>query len=203
VIIAGALHTIIMEKAKPIVLLLLAWFCLALAGGVAGWFENFSAAGIAITVWALTAVALLLCWKNCNIRAWALTVDLKWLIALHVTRFVGFYFLVLVSRGELPSGFAQPAGIGDISVAVLALLLIAVRSLGKMRLLVGTWNAFGLIDILFVVASALRFGLHDLASMLPLRILPLSLLPTFFVPLIIISHILIFVRLTKKPVPSD
>jgi hypothetical protein len=59
------------------------------------------------------------------------------------------------------------------------------------------WNAFGLIEIAFVVFSALRFGLKDWQSMAPLRELPLSLLPTFLVPLIITSHVLIFIRAAR------
>jgi len=59
------------------------------------------------------------------------------------------------------------------------------------------WNTIGLIDIIFAIFTALRFGLKDWRSMHALRELPLSLLPTFLVPLIIASHILIFVRLTR------
>jgi hypothetical protein len=59
------------------------------------------------------------------------------------------------------------------------------------------WNALGLMDIIFVVFSALRFGLNDWQSMHALRVLPLSLLPTFLVPLVIASHVVIFVRLTR------
>ena len=175
-----------------------AWLCLALAGGVGGWLHNFSAAGVAITIWTLTVIVLFACWKISSVRAWTMTIDLKWLIGLHLSRFVGFYFLTLASRGELPSGFARPAGLGDIVVAALALVLITVPLLRGMRMLVLAWNAIGLLDILFVVSSALRFGLRDLDSMLPLRVLPLSLLPTFLVPLIIVSHVLIFVRMRKR-----
>jgi len=65
------------------------------------------------------------------------------------------------------------------------------------------WNTLGLIDIIFVVSSALRFGLKDWQSMHALRELPLSLLPTFLVPLIIASHVLIFVRLTRARISSQ
>ena len=64
------------------------------------------------------------------------------------------------------------------------------------------WNTLGLIDIIFVVLSALRFGLKDWQSMRTLRELPLSLLPTFLVPLIIASHVLIFVLLIRARIDS-
>lgn len=200
------------EEAKPVVFGLLAWFCFALAVGVAGWFRNASAPWVAATVWTLTALTLLACWIIRVVRDWIALVDLPWLIALHLTRFVGIYFLILGSRGDLPKGFAKPAGIGDIAIAVGAVALLfalgrdgvrqlpdpdaaaAVQRPYHMRLL-GAWNILGLIDIIFVAFAALRFGLKDWQAMAPLRQLPLSLLPTFIVPLIIVSHILILVRL--------
>ncbi|PYJ23155.1 MAG: hypothetical protein DME99_03640, partial [Verrucomicrobia bacterium] len=65
------------------------------------------------------------------------------------------------------------------------------------KTLLVVWNTIGLIDIVFVVFSALRFGLRDWQSMHALRELPLSLLPMFLVPLIIASHVLIFFRVAQ------
>lgn len=129
---------------------------------------------------------------------WVLNTDVRILIAFHLTRFVGFYFLVLHGRGELPYEFAVLGGYGDIAVAVLAfaLLLISPRS-GLFRPAALTWNVFGLVDISFVVFSAAKSGLSAPGSMLPLTYLPLSLLPTFLVPLIIASHLFLFIRLNR------
>jgi hypothetical protein len=55
----------------------------------------------------------------------------------------------------------------------------------------------GLLDILFVVATAARLGLAAPASMQALLRLPLCLLPTFLVPLIITSHVLLAIRLAR------
>ena len=41
--------------------------------------------------------------------------DLRLLVLYHLTRFVGVWFLVLYSRGELPYAFAVPGGWGDIA----------------------------------------------------------------------------------------
>jgi len=181
------------EQTKPIIFALLGWFCLALAVGVSGKFHYASAPAVAATVWTLTAVALVACWKIRTIRDCLTNIDLRWLIAVHLTRFVGIYFLVLGNRGDLPEGFAKPAGIGDIAIAIVAgFLVLAPQLRGRKILLI--WNTLGLLDIVLVAFSALRFGLKDWQSMAPLRALPLSLLPTFIVPLVIVSHVLIFVR---------
>jgi hypothetical protein len=173
-----------------------AWFCFALAVGVAGSFRNASAPMVALTVWGLAALVLLAYWKISFVRDWVATVDLRALIALHLTRFVGIYFLIVAQRGKLPLGFARPAGVGDIIIASGAVVLLAAPGLRSWQKLLRIWNFIGFIDIVFVAFSALRFGLQDWQSMAALRTLPLSLLPTFLVPLIIASHVLIFIRLT-------
>ena len=187
-----------MSSTKIVRVLLVLWFWLALIVGISGRFHDVSAPVVAATVWISTAFALLVCWKVPAFRSWASIVDLRWLIALHLTRFVGFYFLFLYQRGQLPEGFAVPAGIGDIIVALIAGMLLAISPSRQPRAILLLWNAFGLIDIVLVASSALRFGLKDWQSMAPLRELPLSLLPTFLVPLIIVSHVLIFVRLASR-----
>lgn len=123
-------------------------------------------------------------------------ISVAWLVAIHLSRFVGFYFLVLYERGELPYAFAVPGGWGDIVVALAALLLLITRGVGltaHSRLVQG-WNLLGLIDILLVVLTAARLALQSPASMAPLLELPLGLLPTFLVPLIIFTHAVLLFR---------
>jgi hypothetical protein len=63
-----------------------------------------------------------------------MAVELRWLVAFHLTRFVGIYFLILGNRGNLPQGFAKPAGIGDIVIALGAVaLLFALGRDGALR----------------------------------------------------------------------
>jgi hypothetical protein len=133
-------------------------------------------------------------------RRWLATLDLRWLVAVHLTRFVGLYFLLLYYRdGALPRAFAVPGGWGDIIVATLALgLLLAGGRLDGRPRLVGVWNAFGLLDILFVVATASRLALADPDSMNALLRLPLSLLVTFLVPIIIADHVVVFWRVIGR-----
>ena len=172
------------------------WFALAVAVGVAGWFQDISWPVLPGTIGTLSALTLIACWRVRPISDWAARVDLRWLVLLHVTRFVGIYFLILSQRGTIPARWALPAGIGDIVIAACALLLIALR---VPRVPLAIWNAAGLIDILFVIGSGLRLGLQDWNSTAFLRHLPLVMLPLFLVPLIVATHMWIFVRLPRRP----
>ena len=181
------------------VFVLLTWFCLSVIFGLTGAFESVSAPVVALTVWTLTAIVLLSWWKIPAIHHYIDSVDLLWLIALHLARFVGIYFLLLCRNGSLSCNFARLAGIGDITVAAGAVLLLLAGAVRRSwRAGIAIWNAIGLVDIIFVVFNALRVGLTDRQGMAPLRSLPLMLLPTFLVPLIIASHVVIFARLAKR-----
>jgi len=180
---------------------LLTAVCLGASGRVATWRPPIPQ----IVLVGLTALVLVAVVALPRFRRWVRALDLRWLVALHLTRFVGIYFLVLYYRdGALPYAFAVPGGWGDILVATLALGLLAVSgSLETRRALVGMWNALGLIDILFVVATASRLALANPDSMSALLRLPLSLLVTFLVPLIIAGHVVVFWRILGAADPQN
>ena len=147
----------------------------------------------------LTALLVLAYRASSFVRGWADALPLRTVVFLHVTRFVGFYFIWLYRRGELPYAFAVPGGLGDIIVATLALgVVFAPLAPAARRHAMFIWNVIGLIDILLVVVTAARLGRADPLAMRALTHLPLSLLPTFLVPLIIATHILVFVRLRRE-----
>jgi hypothetical protein len=134
-----------------------------------------------------------------DIRHWVMELPLPQIVGFHLVRFVGFYFLWLASHGRLPDSFATPAGVGDIITAFGAVLLLVTGNAkpGKALLL---WNIFGSIDILFVVANAIRVVVTDPVGFLEFYRLPLGLLPTFVVPVIIVSHGVVFRRI-RSPLP--
>jgi hypothetical protein len=176
------------------------WFLAALVAGASGWLSRLAPPRPQLLLAALTAVLMIAGIVVPSFRSWLAGVDLRTVIALHFSRFIGVYFLVLYARGLLPFPFAVVGGWGDIAIAATALAwLVLTRDPAGHRSLLRLWNLCGLIDTFFVVATAARMGLADPASMGPLRTLPLSLLPTFLVPLIIASHILIFWRLSLAP----
>ena len=171
----------------------LAWLSIALALGALGVISRLRPPFPQLVLLVLCAalIATYLCSRG--FRRWARPIDPRAIVALHLSRFIGFYFLLLGARGELPHVFATPAGWGDILVASLAVLLLISGPPDTLqhRRLYLVWNALGLADILFVVVTAARLGIVAPDSMKALLVLPLSLLPTFLVPLIITSHLLL------------
>ena len=154
--------------------------------------------GLPAVVLGLSAVLLLAYFRLATVRAWVDALDLRTLVLLHVTRFVGLYFIVLSRRGLLPYDFAVPGGIGDIIIATLALVVVFAPLADASRArAIRIWNVIGLIDIALVVLTAARLNLANPLQMSAMTSLPLSLLPTFLVPLLIATHLIIYARLTR------
>ena len=120
------------------------------------------------------------------------------ILRFHLVRFIGIYFLYLYYQGKLPYEFAVLGGVGDIIVAIFALILLFYTQSRNFKQVVFVWNTVGLIDILFVISTAIRFLIEDRSQMEQLTHLPLSLLPTFVVPLIISSHYITFYLLNSQ-----
>lgn len=178
---------------------IIVWYALAIFAGGSGFTLRMVPPLPQIVLFGLVVLLLLLYWLSQSFRKWVLSVNIKLLVALHLTRLVGFYFLFLYSRGQLPYDFAVLGGWGDIIVATAALLVILLATLvGKSGWIIClVWNLIGLVDILFVIATAARLTIADPQSMSELLKLPLSLLPTFLVPILIFTHIIIFIRLYR------
>lgn len=175
------------------------WLVVAIALGFSGVLRQVRPPAPQIVIVGLTGVLIASYWLSKPFRDWLRALDLRAIIALHLTRFVGFYFLWLYGKGELPYRFAVPGGWGDIIVATGAIVILASWSgFGSRRPVLLIWNVYGLVDILFVVATAAREALAAPASMAALLRMPLCLLATFLVPLIISSHLLIFSRVRSR-----
>ena len=181
----------------------LLWLAVAIALGFSGLLRHVRPPGPQIIIFGLTAALITAYSLGRSFRECLKRLDLRVNVGLHLTRFVGFYFLWLYGHGQLPYRFAVPGGWGDIIVATTATVLLAGWSgFGSRRAVLFIWNVYGLVDILFVVATAAAAGRAEPASMAALLRLPLSLLATFLVPLIIGSHLLIFVKLRgSAPTP--
>jgi hypothetical protein len=179
----------------------LAWLLIALVLGGSGRLTQLQPPVPQLVLLGLTVLLVVAGASLPGFRHWLAGLRLRQIVAFHILRFVGVYFLILYSRGELPYAFAVPGGWGDIAVATGALILVfLVPDLAAHRAALVAWNLLGLADILFVVFTATRLALADPASMAALLRLPLSLLPTFLVPLIIGSHIYLLRRLKPERV---
>lgn len=179
-------------------LVLWLWFGAALLAGQQQLLQRLPPIAVPAIVLGLTSLLLFAYNRLRPVRTWADALDLRLIVLLHLTRFVGVYFIILYRRGQLPYDFAIPAGLGDILIATLALPLILAPLTASTRLrLLRIWNVLGLVDILLVVFTAFRLNLADPIQMRAFTFLPLSLLPTFLVPLIIVTHLVIFIRLSR------
>lgn len=188
-----------MPTSRVVRLVIWLWFAAAIAVGWKLLLQRVPAPAVPVILLALTALLLSAYFRLTALRTWVDSLDPRYLVLLHVTRFVGVYFLLLYHRGELPYDFAVPGGIGDIFVATIALVLVFVPlAEATLHRAIYIWNIVGLVDILLVVASAIRLNLSAPSEMRALTHLPLSLLPTFLVPLIIATHVVLFVRLSRE-----
>lgn len=185
-------------RASRIVIVLVCWFLAAAFVVASGGFARVPLPPPAIIV-ALALTTVLAGLLPRATRTWLMAVDLRALLAVHLVRFVGIAFLVLVGRGVLSRAFL-PIGWGDAIAATGAAVLLAARPSLSTRAgwwSVLAWNVFGFADMLLLIATGIRVGTADPAQFALFLQLPFGLLPTFFVPLIIATHVFVFVRLLR------
>ena len=179
---------------------LVVWLLAAILVGASGRLTALRPPAPQILLAGLTVLSFAAVTLAPSLRAWAAAVDMRALVALHLTRFVGIYFLALYNRGELPFEFAVIGGWGDILVAALAAVLVLggpVAGDGRRRA-VQIWNALGILDLAFVVATAARLAIARPEAMAPLLRLPLCLLITYIVPLLFTTHLILWTRLFRR-----
>jgi hypothetical protein len=128
-----------------------------------------------------------------------------WLVGVQFYRVLGAIFVVLYAAGSLPGAFALPAGLGDLAVGVLALIVAwsYARAPSQSAGLVRWWNSFGLGDL------ALAFATGFMTAPSPFQLLaldapntmidafPLVLIPVFLVPLSVLLHIASLTKLHR------
>lgn len=139
---------------------------------------------------------------SARLREFVASLDLAFLVRLHMLRVVGLVFVLLYLLGHLPAGFALPAGLGDLAIALSAPLIARALASPRSRTSAAfvAWNVLGLLDF----AAALFLGVaHSdapvgfLASDVTTKLVtefPLALIPAFAVPLFIITHLIALVR---------
>ena len=187
------------------------WWVLAFALGKSGFFETKPETtmppriGPAIVVPTLLGCGLL---ALASVRQLIARVPLHWLVGVQLYRvFGGGLFLVAWLQGDVPAEFALPAGIGDVTVGILApvvALLIVRQGADRAWPAVVGWCALGITDL--VVAVTFGFltapsAFQQLALDEPnaaITSYPLVLIPTFAVPVSIVLHVYVLARLSMR-----
>ncbi len=186
-----------MSTGSKLRIILATWLFLAITASEAGLLTLLPAPGLQVLLFGLTLAVLAIYRGWSSLFEWVGSISVRWLIAPHLVRLIGIYFLSLYERGELPHDFAVYGGWGDICVAALALVMLVLPLSRPFPKLLMVWNLVGLADIMYVVLLAAKHNLEKPASMIAMTYLPLSLLPTFIVPLIISTHLFILIRLSR------
>ena len=135
-------------------------------------------------------------------------IPLPWIVAAQIYRVGGGIFLVLWADGRLPWQFALPAGIGDVTTGLLA-VVVAVRlakNAAGARSAVIAWCLFGIADLIVAVTMGALTSPgrpHLLAFEAPNLLItsyPLVMIPTFAVPLALMLHGIVLWRLQRAHV---
>ena len=132
--------------AKQVTLVLAVWFTIAVFSSASGAILALRPPFPQVVLCGL--LGLLFAAFGClkAFRSWLYLIPLYWLVAVHISRFVGAYFLILYHRNELPFVFAVPGGCGDIVVATFATMLVILRCLSRamppaIYWICNTWNS--------------------------------------------------------------
>jgi hypothetical protein len=131
---------------------------------------------------------------------------LESLIAMHVFRILGVFFLLLYFYKLLDGPFGISAGLGDIITAIFAIPVaraVAHKKRGS-RIAVYAWNIFGMLDIINLMALAyLGAAKAKAAGILPggeMTIFPFIWFPAFAPATILFLHFAVFKKLAAKRV---
>jgi hypothetical protein len=151
------------------------------------------------------AVAAIGLWRSDNVARLVSAIPLHWLVAAQVYRVGGGIFLVLWADGRLPWQFALPAGIGDVTTGIVAIIVaarLAQNAIGA-RMATYAWCLFGIADLVVAIAMGAMTSpgeAHLLALDAPNLLMtayPLVMVPTFAVPLALMLHALALLRLQR------
>lgn len=144
-----------------------------------------------------------------SFRRFVHSLDLRLVAGMQAWRWAGLGFLSLYAHNVLPAAFALPAGLGDMTVGLVAPWMVlelarqpqfaASRSFRR-------WNLFGILDLLIAIGigtvlASFATGRPGEISTAPMATLPLLLIPAFLVPLFLMLHATALMR--THPARSD
>ena len=116
------------------------------------------------------------------------------LLLIHCFRYVGLMFLIPgVTTEILDTRFSHPAAYGDLIAATLAFVAILAIRLNSSLALASVWifNIWGMADLLNAVARGILYTPDG-------NLGATYWIPATIVPLLLVTHVYIFILLTKK-----
>jgi hypothetical protein len=183
------------------------WLIAAVALSLQGFFQGGPSqlplpVGLSVGIPIIVFTALYL--RNSSLRAFAVSLDLRAIVAFNIFRLIGLDFVIAYAQGRLPAGFAFPAGFGDILTGLLTIPLLLAMSRVQpagLRKWYVAWNLLGLADLIVAVASGIlhsggKLGIlvGDGPTTLLMSQFPRVLIPAFLVPIYILLHLLALAR---------
>ena len=219
VLLVGGLAYVARAERRPAVLWLggaavVGWFVLALTLARSGFYETTAETtlppriGPAIVIPTVLGCSLL---ALASVRRLIARVPLHWLVGVQLYRVAGGLFLIAWLQGDVPSEFALPAGIGDVTVGILApfvALLLVRRGVDRAWPAVVGWCALGITDLIVAVTCGFltapsafqQLALDDPNA--AITSYPLVLIATFAVPVSIVLHVYVLARLSTRAQPA-
>ena len=176
---------------------LVGWFLLALALGLAGTYKAAPdrVPTIQYGIFIPFLIGAWLIWRSPAVGRIIDAVPQPWIVGVQLYRALGVIFLILYATDKMPGLFAWPAGIGDLTVGLLAPVIAlayardAQRNAGR----VTAWNILGILDLLVAIATGFITSPSPLFSYEPpnelIAIFPLVLIPVYLVPLSLLLHL--------------
>ncbi len=132
------------------------------------------------------------------------SITLESLVAIHVFRLVGVFFIILYFYHLLPAKFAFSAEMGDIITALLALPVAKMVSKEKpwWKTAVYAWNIFGMLDIVNLLVIAVIIAKNDMVTgakgdLTEMTIFPFVWFPAFAPATILFLHTVVFRKLQQ------
>ncbi|SDP97723.1 hypothetical protein SAMN05428975_4482 [Mucilaginibacter sp. OK268] len=135
------------------------------------------------------------------------SITLESLIAVHVFRLLGVFFIIIYGYHLLPAKFALFAGLGDIITAILAWPVAKMVSKKKpgWKIALYAWNIFGIMDIIDLLVIAVITGANG--NLREMAVFPFVWFPAFAPATILFLHTAVFRKLyqqkDKQNAPRD
>ena len=177
--------------------ILIGWFLLAFALGLAGAYQAAPdrIPTIQYGIFIPFLIGAWLIWWSPGVGRIIDAVPLTWIVGVQLYRALGVIFLILYATDNMPGLFAWPAGVGDITVGLLApvVALAYARDPQRNAGRVTTWNVLGILDLVVAIATGFITSPSTLFSYEPpnelIAIFPLVLIPIYLVPLSLLLHL--------------